>query len=56
VTASLGVAIGPGRYERLDQVLRDADVAMYRGKAAGGARVVVAEGGAACPAPTGGTS
>jgi diguanylate cyclase (GGDEF)-like protein/PAS domain S-box-containing protein len=56
VTASIGVAIGPGRYERLEQVLRDADVAMYRGKAAGGARVVVAEGGAACPAPTGGTS
>jgi diguanylate cyclase (GGDEF)-like protein/PAS domain S-box-containing protein len=39
--ASIGIAIGPATYERADEVLRDADLAMYRAKAAGGARVEV---------------
>jgi diguanylate cyclase (GGDEF)-like protein/PAS domain S-box-containing protein len=50
VTASIGVAIGPAHYERVEDVLRDADIAMYRGKTGGGGRVVVATLAAACPA------
>ncbi len=54
VSASIGVAIGPARYRRGEDVLRDADLAMYRGKAAGGNRLVVlspraAPAAAACP-------
>ncbi|RZS90243.1 PAS domain S-box-containing protein/diguanylate cyclase (GGDEF)-like protein [Motilibacter rhizosphaerae] len=33
VTASLGVTLGPGRYERPEDLLRDADIAMYSAKA-----------------------
>ena len=35
VSASLGVTTGPGSYHTVDELLRDADVAMYRAKAAG---------------------
>lgn len=35
VTASLGVALGSGGYERPEEVLRDADAAMYQAKALG---------------------
>jgi diguanylate cyclase (GGDEF)-like protein/PAS domain S-box-containing protein len=35
VTASVGVVVGTGAYERPEDVIRDADIAMYRAKAAG---------------------
>jgi EAL domain-containing protein (putative c-di-GMP-specific phosphodiesterase class I) len=38
VTMSLGIALSTHRYERPDDVLRDADMAMYRAKAAGTGR------------------
>ena len=38
VTLSTGIALGPGAYERPDDLLRDADTAMYRAKAAGRGR------------------
>lgn len=38
ITASIGIAIGSKSYERPEDVLRDADTAMYRAKAAGKAR------------------
>lgn len=38
ITASIGIAIGSRSYERPEDVLRDADTAMYRAKAAGKAR------------------
>jgi len=38
VTASIGVAVVDGSYERIDDVLRDADTAMYRAKEGGRAR------------------
>ena len=38
IAASIGVVLGSSRYERADHVLRDADEAMYRAKARGGAR------------------
>ena len=34
-TASIGIALGSSAYERPDDILRDADTAMYRAKAAG---------------------
>ena len=34
-TASIGIALGAAGYERPDDILRDADTAMYRAKAAG---------------------
>jgi len=37
-SASVGVAAGDGSYERPDDLLRDADIAMYRAKAQGRAR------------------
>ncbi len=37
-TASIGVVIHDGRYERAGQIIRDADIAMYRAKAAGRSR------------------
>jgi diguanylate cyclase (GGDEF)-like protein/PAS domain S-box-containing protein len=37
-TVSLGVAFGGARYERPDDILRDADTAMYRAKANGRSR------------------
>jgi len=37
-TASIGVASGPSNYERADEVLRDADLAMHRAKASGTGR------------------
>ncbi len=38
VTASIGVVLGGATYERPEQVLRDADIAMYKAKSAGKAR------------------
>jgi diguanylate cyclase (GGDEF)-like protein/PAS domain S-box-containing protein len=38
VTASLGIAMSRSGYERPEDVLRDADIAMYRAKNRGGAR------------------
>jgi diguanylate cyclase (GGDEF)-like protein/PAS domain S-box-containing protein len=38
VTASIGVAMSSPRYTRAEDLLRDADMAMYRAKHAGGAR------------------
>jgi diguanylate cyclase (GGDEF)-like protein/PAS domain S-box-containing protein len=40
-TASIGIVIGDLRYDLADDVLRDADVAMYEAKRAGRARFVV---------------
>src|SRR5258708_4014893 len=37
-SASIGIALSHGRYERPDDMLRDADIAMYRAKALGKAR------------------
>ena len=39
VSASLGVTTGPGSYLSVDDMLRDADTAMYRAKASGRAQV-----------------
>jgi len=41
VTASIGVAIGSETYDRPDDILRDADAAMYAAKTAGRARSVL---------------
>ncbi len=41
VSVSVGVAMMSPRYERAEELVRDADVAMYRAKAAGGANVQV---------------
>jgi len=38
VTLSTGIALGPGEYERPEDLMRDADTAMYRAKAGGRAR------------------
>jgi PAS domain S-box-containing protein len=38
VTLSTGIVLGPGEYERPEDLLRDADTAMYRAKAHGRAR------------------
>jgi diguanylate cyclase (GGDEF)-like protein/PAS domain S-box-containing protein len=40
-TASMGIAIGTADYERADQILRDADTAMYEAKARGRSRHIV---------------
>ena len=37
-SASIGIALGHGEYERAEDLLRDADMAMYRAKALGKAR------------------
>ena len=37
-SASIGIALGHGNYERAEDLLRDADMAMYRAKARGKAR------------------
>jgi len=39
VSASLGVTTGPGGYLSVDELLRDADIAMYRAKASGRSQV-----------------
>lgn len=38
---SVGIAVGPASYRLADEVVRDADTAMYRAKAAGGGRYQV---------------
>jgi PAS domain S-box-containing protein len=38
VTLSTGIVLGPGEYERAEELMRDADTAMYRAKAGGRAR------------------
>ena len=40
-TASIGIVIGDARYERAEEAIRDADMAMYEAKRAGKARYVV---------------
>ncbi len=40
-SASIGVALGSAQYQKAEDVLRDADVAMYRAKALGKARTAV---------------
>ena len=40
-TASIGIVTGTGTYERADDVIRDADIAMYHAKNSGRARHVV---------------
>jgi diguanylate cyclase (GGDEF)-like protein len=42
-SVSIGIAIGSSRYPRVEDVLRDADVAMYRAKAQGRARTALFE-------------
>jgi diguanylate cyclase (GGDEF)-like protein/PAS domain S-box-containing protein len=37
-SASIGIALGGAEYSRAEEVLRDADLAMYRAKSRGGAR------------------
>ncbi len=51
-SASIGVALGSSQYQKAEDVLRDADVAMYRAKALGKARTAVfaRESGEAAPA------
>lgn len=41
IQASLGIAFSDGSYHSPDEVLRDADIAMYRAKAEGRARFVI---------------
>jgi diguanylate cyclase (GGDEF)-like protein len=41
LTASVGIVIGSANYERAEDMLHDADSAMYRAKALGGSRHVV---------------
>jgi len=41
VTASIGIAMGSAAYEKPEELLRDADTAMYQAKALGKARQVV---------------
>ncbi len=43
VGASVGIALGEAHYQRSDELLRDADIAMYRAKAAGGGHYVCFE-------------
>ena len=49
ITASIGAAMGRAEHERPEQLLRDADVAMYQAKQRGKACVVVAKGAGATP-------
>lgn len=42
-SASIGIAIGGARYTSIDQLLHDADVALYRAKSAGRQRFVLFE-------------
>ncbi len=44
-TASIGIALCAGQYEHPDQILRDADTAMYKAKANGRAQYAVFEPG-----------
>ncbi len=43
ITASIGIALSTDRYEQPEEVLRDADTAMYRAKALGKARYEIFE-------------
>ncbi|MFB3813729.1 MAG: putative bifunctional diguanylate cyclase/phosphodiesterase [Terriglobales bacterium] len=44
-TASIGIAMGSPDYHSADDVMRDADIAMYQAKAVGGARVQIFDAG-----------
>jgi EAL domain-containing protein (putative c-di-GMP-specific phosphodiesterase class I) len=52
-SASIGVAVGSSGYRQAEDVLRDADVAMYRAKALGKARTAVFQRDAAGGPPLG---
>jgi diguanylate cyclase (GGDEF)-like protein/PAS domain S-box-containing protein len=41
VTTSIGVALGSGAYDRSEDILRDADIAMYEAKALGRANTII---------------
>ncbi len=41
ITCSLGIAVGRPSYQRAEELVRDADIAMYRAKSSGRARHVV---------------
>ncbi len=43
ISMSIGVAVGHARYQTIDEVLHDADVALYRAKAGGRQRFVLHE-------------
>jgi diguanylate cyclase (GGDEF)-like protein len=45
VTGSIGIAIGAVEYEQPEQILRDADTAMYKAKSSGRGKVAVFEQG-----------
>jgi diguanylate cyclase (GGDEF)-like protein/PAS domain S-box-containing protein len=51
-SASIGVALGSAQYQKAEDVLRDADVAMYRAKALGKARTAVFQRDAGEGAPS----
>jgi diguanylate cyclase (GGDEF)-like protein len=40
-SASIGIAVGDARYQTTDEILRDADIALYRAKSAGRHRFVL---------------
>lgn len=44
VSASIGIALGSNRYEKPEEIVRDADLAMYRAKQRGKARHEFFEG------------
>ncbi|MBY0431465.1 MAG: diguanylate cyclase, partial [Rhodospirillales bacterium] len=45
IAASIGITMGPGEYLESGEILRDADTAMYRAKAAGGGGTILFEHG-----------
>ena len=48
-TASIGIVTGDSHYERAEDVIRDADLAMYEAKRAGKARYVVFDASMSVP-------
>ncbi|MCA9521088.1 MAG: sensor domain-containing diguanylate cyclase, partial [Myxococcales bacterium] len=43
ITVSIGIAINHGGYQSADEILHDADMAMYEAKSGGGSRFVIVE-------------